>query len=338
MNRVAVVVVNYKGIEDTKNCLASLRKQTFKDFVIVGVENGSNDGSAEEFKKLQKEYGNKLVTLYNDENLGFDGGVNTGIRWAMERNLEYVILCNNDAIVDKNWVKSLVETADNKPTYGIVTGLLLLKDGKTIDSTGDWYSIWGLPFPRNRHDKTEQAPHGEDVFGATGGGSLFRMKMLQEIGIFDEGFFAYYEDIDMSFRAQLAGWKVYYEPQAIAYHQQGATADRMPGHFAVYQTFKNLPLVFTKNVPRGLLFLIGVRFWFAYIMMLGHAIKERRGGAALKGWLKSIILFWASALPARRFIQKNKKVSNDYIRSIIWHDLPPDQTGLRKLRKLFTGR
>lgn len=338
MNRVAVIVVNYKGIKDTIQCIGSLDQQIFKDFTIVAVENGSKDNSVAEFKKLEKKYNSKLVTLYNDKNLGFDGGVNTGIRWAMKRNFEYVILFNNDAIGDKNWVKSLVVAADKKPDFGIITGLLLLKDGSTIDSSGDWYSKWGLPFPRNRHDSVKKAPSAEAVFGATGGASLFRIKMLREIGIFDEDFFAYYEDTDISFRAQLAGWKVYYEPKAIAYHQQGATADRMPGDFVIYQTFKNLPLVYVKNVPRELLLSIGIRFWCAYFLMLGNAIKNGRGSAAIKGWLRSVVLFWTSALPKRLRIQKQKKVSTDYIHSLLWPDLPPDQTGLRKLRKIFTGK
>ena len=338
MNRVAVVVVNYKGIQDTITCLTALDKQSFKDFTIIAVENGSHDESADKFKQLEQQYKDKLVTLYNDTNLGFDGGVNTGIRWAMKHEMEYVALLNNDAIPDKDWVAELVKTANSHAEYGMITGLLLLKDGATIDSTGDWYSTWGLPFPRNRHDKTELAPKAEEVFGGTGGATLFRTAMFKEIGIFDEDFFAYYEDTDISFRAQLAGWKVYYQPKAIAYHQQGATADRMPGHFAVYQTFKNLPLVYTKNVPRELLFSIGVRFWLAYLLMLGNAIAKGRGSAALKGWLRSIVLFWISALPARWKIQKTKKVSTTYIKSILWPDLPPDQTGLRKLRKLFTGK
>lgn len=338
MNRVAVVVVNYKGIDDTINCLDSLSKQTYKDFTIVAVENGSHDGSADEFKKLEQKYGDKLVTFYNDKNLGFDGGVNTGIRWAIENQLEYVTLLNNDALPDKNWVGELVKTADSHPAHGMVTGLLLLQDGTTIDSTGDWYSKWGLPFPRNRHDKTELAPKAEEVFGGTGGATLFRISMLREIGIFDEDFFAYYEDTDISFRAQLAGWKVYYQPSAIAYHQQGATADRMPGHFAVHQTFKNLPLVYVKNVPRELLFSIGIRFWFAYFMMLGNSIIKGRGKAALTGWFRSIVLFWTSALPARRKIQRNKKATTKYIQSILWDDLPPEQSGLRKMRKMLTGK
>src|SRR6201999_312952 len=87
------------------------------------------------------------------------------------------------------------------------------------------------------------------VFVASGGASLYRIKMLQEIGLFDEDFFAYYEDVDLSFRAQLAGWKVAYAPRAVAYHQIGATSGHIKG-FTTYQTIKNLPLLFYKNVPR----------------------------------------------------------------------------------------
>jgi len=338
MNRVAVVVLNYKGIDDTIACLASLKKQTYQDFTIIAVENGSHDGSVETFKQLEKQYGEKLQTLYTQENLGFDGGVNTGITWALKRDFESIVLFNNDAIADKKWLEILVKTTEEQKEAGIITGLLLHQDGKTIDSTGDWFSTWGLPFPRNRNDPASSAPASEFVFGASAGASLYKAKMLREIGIFDNDFFAYYEDADISFRAQLAGWKVYYESRAIAYHQQGATSKRMVSGFTVNQTFKNLPLLFTKNVPRGLLFSIGIRFWFAYFLMLGHAIKKGSGKAALKGYFQSIRLFWKSALPARWYIQAHKKVSTAYIKSMLWPDLPPDQTGLRKLRRLFTGK
>jgi GT2 family glycosyltransferase len=337
MNRVAVVVLNYKGIEDTITCFTSLAKQSFKDFTIVAVENGSGDNSVEEFKKLEKQYGDKLHPIYNQENLGFAGGVNCGIRWALENNYDKIALFNNDAAADKDWLAELIKTSD-KEKAGITTGLLLHEKGDTIDSTGDWYSSWGLPFPRNRNDKTEQAPSAEPVFSASGGASLYRAELFKDIGLFDETFFAYYEDTDISFRAQLADWKIVYTPRAIAYHKQGATSNKMPGGFTIYQTFKNLPLLFTKNVPRGLLFSVGIRFWFAYAMMLGHAIKKGRGGPAFRGWLKSIEYFWTSAIPARRKIQKNKRVTTEYIRSILWPDLPPDQTGLRRVRKFFTGK
>lgn len=334
--RVAVVVLNYKGIKDTVECIASLSKQTYTNFTIVAVENGSHDGSADTFKELEAQYGDKLVTLYNQKNLGFDGGVNTGIRWAMVNKFDYVALFNNDATADKKWIESLVSAAQEHKS-GITTGLLLHGDGKTIDSTGDWYSKWGLPFPRNRNDNTAQAPDSGFVFGASGGATLFSMAMLDEIEMFDEDFFAYYEDNDISFRAQLADWKAYYTKEAVAYHNQGSTASRMASGFAVYQTFKNLPLVYIKNVPNGLLLPIGVRFYPAYWLMLANAIRRGSGIPALKGAVMSIGL-GIKKLPERQRIQGSKKVTTDYIKNILWDDLPPDQTGLRKFRKLFTGK
>lgn len=335
MNRVAIVVINWKGIEDTINCLESLAKQTYDNFTIVAVENGSDDGSVAEFKKLEAKYGKKLHTIYQD-NVGFTGGANVGMQWAIEQGFDGVAQFNNDAIADSNWLLELVNT-QKKQNSGITTGLLLHEYGDTIDSTGDWYSSWGLPFPRNRGDLAEEAPEAGEVFCGSGGASLYSIKMLKEIGLFDQTFFAYYEDTDLSFRAQLAGWKVFYTPKAIAYHKQGASSSKVPG-FAVYQTFKNLPLLFIKDVPTSLLLSIGSRFFFAYMMMLGNAIKRGNGKLALKGYLKSVILFWTSALPARRAIQANRKVDTHYIKEIIWPDLPPDQTGLRKLRHFFTGK
>jgi GT2 family glycosyltransferase len=336
IERVAVVIINYKGIDDTIQCVESLSKQSYTSFDIILVENGSHDGSREQFEVI-KEKNSAIITLYNDTNLGFTGGANTGIQWAQKNNYTYVALFNNDAIADTLWLESLLRVARENDEYGIVTGLLLHADGATIDSTGEQYSTWGLAFPRDRNKKTVDAAAAGLVLGATGGASLYRVSTLNEIGIFDNAFFAYYEDVDISFRAQLAGWKVAYTPTAIAYHKQGATSKKMPG-FAVKQTFRNLPLLYIKDVPYGLLWSIGIRLLFAYIMMLGHAIKRGNAMPALKGFLQSIKLFWMVGVPARRVIQQHKKVKVSYIKSLLWPDLPPDQTGLRKVRRIFTGK
>lgn len=336
MNRVAVVIVNYKGIQDTLACLDSLENQTYKDFKIIAVENGSHDESIEEFKKLEDRFKDRIQTLYNDKNLGFTGGVNTGIQWALEHEYDGVALFNNDAVAEPNWLQELINTQKSVGS-SITTGLLLHEDGKTIDSTGDWYSTWGLPFPRNRDEATKNAPGAEFVFSATGGGSLYDAELFKEIGIFDDVLFAYYEDIDISFRAQLAGRKIYYTPSAIAYHKQGATSKRMPSGFAVHQTFKNLPVVLTKNVPASLLFPVGIRFYFAYLLMIGNAIKNGNGKAALSGLWKSITLL-PHSLRERRRIQRAKKVPSSYIKDMLWPDLPPNQTGIRRVRKIFTGK
>lgn len=333
-SKVAVVVLNYKGIDDTLACITGLSKQSFSNFKIVVIENGSNDDSQEKLKDYKRHHADKLQLIFNEKNLGFDGGVNTGIRWALRHEYDYVALLNNDAIPDRDWLTNLMIAMQEKRS-GIVTSLLLHEHGDTIDSTGDWYSKWGLPFPRNRGNKTAKAPESEEVFGASGGASLYSCDMLRHIGLFDEDFFAYYEDNDISFRAQLAGWKIWYEKSAVAYHKQGATSNRISSGFAVYQTFKNLPLVYIKNVPTSLLIPIGIRFYTAYILMLGHAIIKGRGWPALKGAAVGFIL-WFKKLPERWHIQRHKKVSVAYIKSILWDDLPPDQTGLRNLRAKLT--
>lgn len=335
MNRVAIIVLNWNGINDTLLCLDSLILQSYKQFKIVVVDNGSTDNSKELLEKYHKKHSNKVEIVYNPKNFGFAGGVNTGIEWALNEDYEYVALFNNDAIADTRWLESLVYAA--KPDdIGISTGLLLHDNRVTIDTTGDWYSIWGLPFPRNRNNKHAKAPIGGLVFGATGGASLYKISMLRNIELFDEDFFAYYEDVDISFRAQLSGYKVIYEPAAIAYHKQGATSKKIPG-FAVYQTFKNLPLLFIKNVPIELLLTIGVRFYFAYILMFFNAIVKGNGKPAVKGAWEGLML-WFRKLGERRIIQGNKKVTTKYIKNILWPDLPPDQTGIRKFRKYFYNR
>lgn len=332
MNRVSVVVLNYKGIDDTIACLKSLAKQTYVQFSIVVVENGSNDGSAATLRSIQAEFGDKLTILFNKKNKGFAGGVNTGIRWALEKDYEYIALFNNDALADTQWLSELVASAE-KNRAGITTGLLLHSDGKTIDSTGDWYSTWGMMFPRNRDDKAESAPESGYVFSATGGASLYRANMFRKIGLFDETFFAYYEDMDISFRAQLYGYKVYYTKQAIAYHEQGGTSKKIPG-FTTYQTFKNLPLVFIKNVPKQLLLQIGIRFYLAYWLIYTNAVVHGNFIPATKGVIMSFY-YGFQAIYKRHRIQKEKIVTSGYIINQLWVGIPPDQTGLLRFRKLF---
>jgi len=332
MNRVAIVVLNWNGVKDTLDCLDSLQAQSYENFTIAVIDNGSTDNSYKLLSEYQTKHSANVEVIHNPKNFGFAGGVNTGIEWALNGDYEYIALFNNDANADKDWLKHLINAMQPKE-IGISTGLLLHGDGKTIDSTGDWYSTWGLPFPRNRNDKTDKAPSGELVFSASGGASLYKTEMLREIGLFDEDFFAYYEDTDVSFRAQLAGWKVAYTNKAIAYHKQGETSKKMPG-FTVYQTFKNLPLLFIKNVPRGLLLSIGIRFYFAYTLMFFNAIVKGSGKPAIKGaWMGFILGF--KKLGERREIQSSKQATTKYIKTMLWPDLPPDQTGIRKLRKFF---
>lgn len=331
MDRLSVVILNWNGIVDTLACVKSLQNQSIKDLKIVIVDNGSMDNSVKILKKYVS-INNNIELILNKNNLGFAGGVNTGIKWSIKNNFKYVALLNNDAIADKYWLEKLYESIKLNGV-GISTGALLDSTGDYIDSTGDWYSIWGLAFPRGRNKLATNLPAAGFVFGATGGASLYKVAMLEEIGLFDEDFFAYYEDVDVSFRAQLRGWKVHFNPNAKAYHKRGESSKKIPG-FNIYQTFKNLPLLFIKNVTLSLILPIGIRFITAYNLMFLNAIRRGQGLYALRGWLKSLYLM-LKKLPERHRIQKSRKASNEYLSSIIYNDLPPDQSGLIKLRTFF---
>ena len=336
MNSVAIIILNWNGIEDTLTCIDSLLLQTYKDFRIVVVDNGSDKASLTALKKLQQQYKEGVEVIYNSKNLGFTGGVNTGIKWAIENEFEYIALFNNDAVADKGWLAALVSAIEPK-AIAIATGQLLHIDGQTIDSTGELYSNWGLPFSRNRNEPTVSAPTEKDfVFGATGGATLYRTTLFHEIGVFDDAFFAYYEDADLNFRSQLAGRRAIYTPEAIAYHKQGATSKKLPG-FTIYQNFKNTPLVLLKNVPTGIFVAVSARFYLIYILSFWKAVVKGNGFPALKGVIASFILGFG-ALKKRQQIQKSKKVSTEYIKSILYADLPPEQTGMRRLRRIVTGR
>ena len=337
MNSLAIIVLNWNGADDTLNCVESLQQQTLRPEIII-VDNNSSDDSVERFEdhiKSQKK--DAPILIKNSQNLGFAGGINTGLVYARKQGFEYIGVLNPDAIADKKWCQALVDELSSHPKCGIVTGILQRRDGKTLDTTGDFYTTWGLPGPRNRDEPVENAPSKPgEVFGATGGGAIYRAAMFDDIDMFDEDFFMYYEDVDLSFRAQLAGWKVRFTPKAIAYHKVGASSKKVPG-LAVYNTFKNLPLVFIKNVPGKLFWYIGLRFFLTYWLIFASAVRHGNGWPAFKGILASIIRKPA-AYHKRLSIQKNRKVSVDYIRSIIHEGPLSNQTGLLKFRKFFTGK
>ena len=323
-----VIVPNWNGSGHLSACLDSLVKQSLKPHIIV-VDNGSTDGSLERLKNYPE-----IEVIKHAKNRGYAGGVNPGFQRAIDLGATFAAPFNNDAVADEQWLEKLVNYLEAHETVGIAACKLLTSDGKRLDSSGDYYTVWGLPYPRGRSEAAIDAYDAHtDIFGASGGASLYRVAMLEEIGLLDEDFFAYYEDVDISFRAQLAGWKVAYVPEAIARHAIGGTSGRIKG-FTTYQTVKNLPMLFIKNVPRQYLWRIGWRLLLAETLFLGRAVLSGHGWAALKGKLRCLYLFSAN-LNKRRRIQAAKKVSNEYIWSMLIHDLPPNARALRRLREAW---
>lgn len=332
--KTAVIVPNWNGADFLKPCLDSLLAQTTPITVVV-VDNGSTDES----RAILTSYGEKIVTIYRDKNYGFTGGVNPGIEYAIENGFDAVALFNNDALAHPHWVAQLTKKLSGD--IGITTSLIVSLDGKTIDTTGDTLTVWGLPYPRGRGKNVSELTTDKDeyVFGASGGASLYSVTMLKEIGLFDQDFFAYYEDVDISWRAQLAGWKVLFVPSAVVNHHISATSSRVKG-FTTYHTFKNLRLLIVKNTPKSLRRVIYPRFYIAFSFFQLKALFSRNALPMLRGSIAGLMLV-PKKLRERKVILANQKVSDDYIFSILTHDLPENSAKLRRLRGLWwklTGR
>lgn len=329
--KVAVVVLNYKGWQDTKKCLAALKKQTYKNFEIYLIDNGSGDESVEELSKVKMK---NLHFRKESKNTGFTGGVNIGIHWAIENNFDAVALLNNDANAEPEWLANLVKGFENEKEgekIGAVTSLMLDKTGKFIDDAGDEYSTWGIPALRNEGEPKENAPESGFVFGATGGATLYKTEVFERIGLFDEDFFAYNEDVDIDWRMQLAGYKIWYEKSAIVWHKHSATSSKIPG-FTINQVFKNLPQVFWKNVPSPMIWWMLPKFMFVYTAFILYQIPKGGVKFALKGFWQSLKLM-PKSLKKRRKIQAEKVVSNKYISSILLHRLPLRQ--VNRIKEFF---
>jgi GT2 family glycosyltransferase len=325
MEKIFVVIPNWNGADLIADCLESLKNQTLSAKVIV-VDNGSADDSIEIIEKRFPEV--ELVKL--PKNTGFSGGVNTGISHALEQYADAVALLNNDAVADKDWLSQLVQTMKHSDELGIVTSKIVRSDKKTLDSTGDFYSAWGTAFPRGRDEPdTGQFEEPEEVFSASGGASLYKSSMLRQIGLFDQDFFAYYEDVDISFRARLAGWNVFYQPKAVVYHKVGATSSKIHD-FGTYHGLKNIFFLSYRNLPLSLLLWQFPKRALYYTALHARAWTLGKPLASLKALGKILILLPKKTVERHR-IQKHRKLSAKQLNKIIYHPLPPSTK--RKLGK-----
>ena len=244
MELISVIVLNYNGKGFLNSCLSSLASQTYSDFEVIVVDNGSRDGSPE----YVKENYPWVRLAKNDENLGFAGGTNVGIRAAKG---EFVITLNNDSRADSRFIEELIKPMAD-PEVGVCAAKMLFPDGR-INSAGICISRSGAAWDRGMFEPDRgQYEFVEEVFGACAGAALYRREMLDEIGLFDEDFFLYLEDVDLAFRARLAGWKCLYVPGARVIHHHGGTAG-VGSDLAVYYGNRNIVWYPIKDFPFRLL-------------------------------------------------------------------------------------
>jgi len=309
----SVVIPNWNGERYLATCLDSLRRQTINEIEVILVDNASSDGSRELIKSAYPEA--RLIELA--ENRGFTGACNIGLDAA---NSEFVALLNNDTEVDRAWAESALKAFDQHPAAGIVASKMLLFDRRDrFHTAGDYFTTDGRAGNRGAWELDRgQYDSGEYVFGACGGSAVYRRSMLDDIGALDDDFFFLLEDIDLAWRAQLAGYKVWYEPRALVFHHLSATGG---GVTASYYDGRNGIWLLAKNMPPSLFRKHARRILRRQIALLWESMKAWRGPEArarTRGMAVGLLTL-PGALAKRRRIQAAKRVSDEYIESLLTH-------------------
>jgi GT2 family glycosyltransferase len=309
---ISVVIPNWNGKKFLAGCLDSLKTQTYEPIEVVIVDNGSKDGSVE---YLQENYPYvKLVTF--PVNTGFSPAVNAGIKASTG---EMVALLNNDTVVDPNWMSELIKAMQEHPEAGSAGCKMLAYDDHTLlDGAGDGYRRGGLPGRIGHKERdTGRFNRKRYLLGACGGAALYRRELFDAIGLFDEDYFAYLEDVDLGLRAQAAGFKCIYVPTSIVYHLGCGTTGSGYSPLVVRLSARNNWNTIVKNIPMPLLwkFLPHICFWQLYYL----AVVTVRGGQLvpwLKGTYEAVKLF-PKMMEKRREINRLRKTSLEYMEQII---------------------
>ena len=330
MKEVAIVIVNWNGKEILKNCLESLRKQTYRNFRIILVDNGSTDGSVSFVEKNYPEV--EIVSL--PENTGFAKANNIGISKAFEdENTEYILTLNNDTKPDAEFVSKILESAKRHSGFGSIQPKVLDAEGKNIDCTGILISF-EMSAQNRGYGEEDKGQFGkeEEIFGSSAGAALYSRKALEKIVLpdnnyFDEGYFAYYEDVDLAWRLRLSGFKSYYSPEAKVFHIHSATGVKF-SPFKKFYLHRNQYYNIFKNLSTGMMLkaviFMPVRYSLVLSSMLmkkGSVSKTYQGSgksmnivkSISKGWME-VIRNFPELMDKRKTIQKNKTVKNGEIR------------------------
>ncbi|MGG2198130.1 MULTISPECIES: glycosyltransferase family 2 protein [Paenibacillus] len=259
--KVTIVIPNYNGANYLRSCLDSLKIQTFTDYEILMVDNCSQD---ESINLVEREFPNVLIEKL-DQNYGFSKAVNEGIQLARGK---YVVLLNSDTVATANWLQQLVDCIEQDHNiFSCASKMLQYHNPTKIDDAGDWYSVLGWAYQEGHGDSKELHNKTKEIFSSCAGAAIYKKELFSNVGLFDELFFAYLEDVDIGYRALLQGYKNIYCPDAHIYHIGSATSGGGYNSFKVRLSARNNVYLPYKNMP-NLQLLINLPF-----LLLGFLVK-----------------------------------------------------------------
>ncbi|MFQ5716781.1 MAG: glycosyltransferase family 2 protein [Nitrospinales bacterium] len=308
--KVSVIVPNWNGLKFVGMCLDSLATSRFEDAEVIVVDNGSADGSRE---MIEEKYPwVRLIKL--PENLGFAKACNEGIKAS---DAEYVVLLNNDIEVTPDWLQELYEGMQRHPECGMGTSKMMFLDHRDVFyNTGDLFHVWCSGGGRGQGEKdVGQYEKEEYVFGACAGAGIYRREALDVVGLFDEDFFIFAEDVDLNFRSQCRGYKAVYLPKAKVYHIGTATVGLYSDRY-VFLCKRNDIYVLIKNYSLGMFF----KYFFAILRHqwedIGYVASRGQGFIMLKSKLDAIRML-VPMLVRRHRIQQSRQVPDSEIEKIM---------------------
>lgn len=291
MKEVTVVIPNYKGEAYLRPCVESLFAGTGLEMDVIIVDNGSRDGCVEEVRRLYPQV--ECVCL--DQNYGFCKAVNIGIRKA---ETPYVFLLNNDTLVCKGAVEALLASVKkDRRIFSVEAKMIQYQDRTKIDSAGTFYNAFGWAYARGKDRPADQYRKRGPVFSACAGAAMYRREVFEEIGLFDEEHFAYLEDVDVGYRARIAGYRNVYEPMAWIIHVGSAASGSRHNEFKVRLSARNNLYLIYKNMP-VLQILLNLPLLLAgFLVKYLFFLKKGLGAIYLKGLME-----------APKLMKKKKKV------------------------------
>jgi GT2 family glycosyltransferase len=310
MPRISVIVLNWNGKHFLKTCLSALKRQTFRDFETILVDNGSEDGSAAYVRDRFPEI--NLISL--DHNVGFASGNIAGYEQARG---ELIVLLNNDTEADPRWLEEIHKASGDFPNVASFSSKMLYFDERDrIENCGFALTPAGSTVDLGRDEQDGPAwSVARRVFGACGGAAAYRRSMLDDIGFLDPDFFMNFEDVDLSFRAQLLGYECSFIPSAIVYHRHGASQKNYPAR-QVFFSQRNIEFVYLKNMPFSLM----LRFLpHRFLYELGgtvYFLKQGTGVAFLKAKIDAIRQL-PSMLRKRTKLQRRRILKDKDLRALV---------------------
>ncbi len=286
-----IVLINYKSAGYTVSCLKSLERISYKNFVVYLIDNNSGKEDIKELSRYLETSPLRVELVLNSENVGFAKAANMGMRHAIKEGFDYVLLLNNDTLVEPDFLEKLIETAESEERVGIVSGKVLFRDGRRIFSLGGSISflrnIGHLHYYRR---PVHEASHIERDFYCTfvsGCLMLIKVELLKDVGLLDEDFFMYIEDVDFCYRALKRDWKIKVNPKAVIYHAEGASST---SEFAAYWASLNRLRFLHKNF-KGLDRALKV---FAYMLTRPLYYLRIRDLKVIKADIKGAVDFYRS--------------------------------------------